>query len=157
MRVSRFVGVVSLFLLLALPALAQSTGANVMSDLGDNLRRELTEYRIEASRDVIHVLDRESGTEVLLIREAGPQNVAITATVGTYAGMSRETLARVQDRIALFNYSSEVGTLTYDTRSGTVAMSHNLNPRAVPVAQMVRVASLCGDAAREQARTLSAQ
>ncbi|HVK39922.1 MAG TPA: hypothetical protein VNA88_15410 [Candidatus Kapabacteria bacterium] len=157
MSVSRLVGMVSLFLLIALPALAQSTGANVMSDLGDNLRRELTGYTIQSSNDRIQVLDKESGAEVLSIREQGPQNVAITANIGSVSEMSSESLAIVEDRIALFNFSSDVGTLTYDDQSGTVAMSHNLNPRAVPVAQMVRVTSLCGDVAREQARTLSAQ
>lgn len=151
MPVSRMVGSFFLFLLFALPAMAQTTGANVMSVLGDHLRRELTAYQVNASKDVILVLDKENGAEVLSIREAGPQNVAITATLGTYPAMSRETLARIEEQIALFNFSSNVGTMSLDTRSGTVAMSHNLNPRAVPVAQMARLASLCGDVARRQA------
>jgi hypothetical protein len=154
MRVQRLVQTFALFIVLALPAMAQSTGANMMSALGDDLRRELTQYTVEGNRDVIRVLDRESGAEVLSVREVGPQSVAITATVGTYAGMNRESRSRFLERIALFNFSSQVGTLTFDDRSGTVVMSHNMNPRSVPIQQMVRVASICGDVARAQSQTL---
>jgi hypothetical protein len=154
MRVQRLVHTFFLFLLLALPAIAHTTGASTMSVFGDQLRRELRQYTVEGSSDIIRVLDRESGAEVLSVRQTGPQQVAITATIGTYADMSREARSQVLEQIALFNFSSLVGTLTYDDRTGTVIMSHNLNPHFASMQQMVRVASLCGDVARAQASTL---
>jgi hypothetical protein len=134
--------------------MAQSTGANVMSMLGESLRHSLTAYRVEGNREIVRVYDRTSGVEVLSVRELGPQNIAITATLGSFADLSREARDRVLERIALFNFSSQVGTLTLDETSNTIVMSHNLNPRMVPLQQMVHVASLCGDVARMEAQSL---
>lgn len=154
MRALRFAGTFVLFSVLTLPCFAQSTGANVMSVLGDNLRRELAQYHVEGSRDIIRVLDRQSGAEVMSVRELGPQDVTITATVGVYPGLTSATRASIAERIALFNFSSSVGTLELDERTGMLFMSHHLNPTAVSMSQMVHVASLCGEVAREQSRTM---
>ncbi|MBC8143969.1 MAG: hypothetical protein H7X80_00200 [bacterium] len=154
MHVVRVVATIALLLFVASTGFAQSTGANVMSALGETIRREMTAYQVIGTRDVIRVIDRKSGVEVLTVTEAGPQNVSITASIGKYPGMTRDARAIVAERIALFNFSSLVGTLEFNERNGAIIMSHNLNPSAVSIKEMAHVASLCIDVAREQSRSM---
>lgn len=154
MRVLPVVGTIALLLCLAIPSTAQTTGASVMSSLGESLRHHLSQYQIEGTRDHIRIIDRATGVEVLSVREVSATDVAITAVIGTWPGMSRDRRDQVKESIALFNYSSAVGTLWLDDRTGTVMMSHSLNPRSVPIQQLVKVATMCSQAAREQTQSL---
>lgn len=152
-RISAF-ATIAFLLLAAAPSFAQSTGINVMSALGESIRREMPECQVIGTRDMIRVIDRKSGDVVLTVSETNPLNVAIIATIGSYPGMSREVRARMMERIARFNFSSIVGTLEFDERSGNIIMSHNLNPSAVNLADMAHVAALCNAVAREQSQVM---
>ena len=55
--------------------------------------------------------------------------------------LAPEIRQKVMKQIALFNFSSTVGTLHVDENTGEVTLRHNVNPRMVPAAAIAQVAT----------------
>ncbi len=140
--------------LLAAPCFAQATGASALGVLRAQLDRQNT-YRVEAATDRIRLLDPTSGREILSLRQTSPQTIMLSGVVGKIDRATTAQRLRAEQRIALFNFSSPVGTLTLNERSGQVTMEHALNPRLVPAAAMAHVAALFGEAVQNQGRQLT--
>lgn len=139
----------ALLFLAAVPSLAQQTGASVVRGLYEQLSGQGT-YNVEMKGTTIVLRDRKTGAEVVSVSQLGSQQVKVTGIVGNLGMGSTSAKKKALQRIALFNYSSPVGTLYVDPSSGDVVIYHNLNPRLVPVSSMANVALRCGDVARAQ-------
>lgn len=138
-------------LVLSIPCAAQSTGESVLSAIGDRLDSE-RQFKIEHRADGMHLIDLTSGKEIAVVRESTPQSVVISGVVASINTLPADVRRELGERIALFNFSSRVGTLSLDEATGELTMAHALNPRAVPVPAMARVASIFGDVVRQEGR-----
>jgi len=140
----------------AIPAVSQVTGAPVLRGIYDQLSHQ-TFYKVEMNGDAVVLRDRSTGAEVVSVRENNPQEVTVSGVVGNLGDVSDDFRQTAMSRMALFNFSSPVGTLMFDQGSGSVVMYHFLNPRYVPVSSMARIALLCGDVASTRARAIFRQ
>lgn len=154
MRPLRIPTILALLVSVTVPALAQMTGPNLLGALGDQLRTSLVEYRVEGTAGEIHLIDRASGSDVLAVRQDNAFTVTFSATIAHLGPLGAAARMAIARRIMQFNLSSAVGTLWFDP-SGDVTMVHRVNPTVVSLASMVKVASLCGIAVREQSRLLA--
>ena len=102
-------------------------------------------FDVATSGDQIVVSDRATGDEVFSLREINSQTVTLTGRVGRLG--EREDL---RQHIAMFNFSSSVGTLNVNERTGEVTIEHRLNPTQVSVPAMAQAANLFGQVARTQ-------
>jgi hypothetical protein len=142
------------FVMVTLSATAQVTGPNVLRGVSDQLSAA-GGYRVELSDDALHVKDAATGSELLSLRQTNAQQVTISGTVAHLGSLAPALRNRIMQEIALFNFSSSVGTLHVDEKTGEVTMQHNLNPRVVPVAAIAQVATRFGDSVIRQSQALA--
>jgi hypothetical protein len=139
-------------LLLSITAHAQ-TGPTLLARLQSEFGGDNT-YKVKVGADRVILIDERTGTELFSVRDVSPQQVVISGIVGQLESMSTEHRRDVERQIAMFNFSSPVGTLTLDSRTGAILMQHNLNPRLVPVSSMINVANRFGEIAQRQSKAL---
>jgi hypothetical protein len=96
------------------------------------------------------MIDAATGREICMLRQVNPRQVIITGTVANLSNLSRDERSAAMRKIALFNFSSSVGTLWFDERTGDVCMEHKINPQLVSIPSIARVASLFGSTVRSQ-------
>jgi hypothetical protein len=130
--------------LLAGPAQAQTTGPTLMKKLLVQIKAQPT-FEVSTAGDQIVVSDRKTGDNVFSLREINSQTVTMTGSVGRLG--ERDDL---RQHIAMFNFSSSVGTLYVDEKTGEVTIQHHLNPRLVSVTAMADAANRFGQVARMQ-------
>jgi hypothetical protein len=135
-------------------ATAQVTGPDLLRGVSDRLGSEKV-YRVEVSNDGIRLTDPATGREVLSMRQVNSQQLSISGTIGQLAELSSDVRTKLLERIALFNFSSAVGTIVLDEESGEIRMHHNVNPRLVTPSSIAHVASRFGDSVVEQSRVLA--
>jgi hypothetical protein len=139
---------------LAVPAFAQVTGGTILRSLADQLDRQSSGYRTELESDGLHLRDASTVNEVLAVHQIGGQQVTISGVVASLNKLSPDVRRQTLRRIALFNFSSPVGTLVVDAKTGEVTMEHNLNPRQVSIPAMAQVATMFGKTIRRQSNAL---
>ncbi len=144
-------------LTLAAPQLhAQTTGPNVV----DQIRSQLNDGSVVVKVDdnnAVELIDAASGNEIASIEQIDPQQIMLKGTVARISDLSQEQQRSVRQRIALFNFSSPVGTLSLDEGTGAIVMEHRLNPRMVAVPAMANAAVMFAQVARTQSHDLSMQ
>ncbi|MEO5929391.1 MAG: hypothetical protein ABIR47_05630 [Candidatus Kapaibacterium sp.] len=140
--------------LLATPGFAQLTGPSLLGKIRDNLNKQ-TSYKVSLVNDAIVMTDAHTGVRVCTVRQESSQKITLSCVVTRLDGVSAEKKQRIQRKIALFNFSSAVGTLWYDSRTGEVILEHFLNPRQVSPVNMASVAARFGETYRAQAATLT--
>lgn len=132
--------------LLAGPAQAQTTGPSLMKKLLVQIKAQPL-FEVSTAGDQIVVSDRKTGDKVFSLREVNPQTVTLSGVVGRLG--EREDL---RQHIAMFNFSSSVGTLYVNESTGEVTIEHRLNPMQVSVPAMADAANLFGQVARTQSQ-----
>jgi len=130
---------------------AQLTGPSALSAIRDDFSSN--GYTVEQGSNTVMMKDA-AGNIVFTVYQVNSQTVTLTSVVAHLKKLSAEQRAKLQRRIAYFNYSSPVGTLWFDNATGDVTMEHHLNPRYVSPATMVTVAASFGDMVRTQERYL---
>jgi hypothetical protein len=148
-------GLMAAFAVTTFSATAQITGPDLLRGVSDRLGSEKVLYRVEVSNDGIRLTDPASGREVLSMREVNSQQLSISGTIGQLSDLSTEVRQKLVEQIALFNFSSAVGTIVLDEESGEITMHHNVNPRVVTASAIAQVASRFGDSVVEQSRVLA--
>lgn len=131
---------------------AQLTGPSALGMLRDDLAKQ-TNFKVDLVTNGVALKDAGTGKEVFTVRQMNSQTVTLSGFVVSLDKVSPERKQEVLRRIALFNFSSAVGTLEVDN-NGRVTMYHHLSSRLVSRAGMVDVASRFGDAMREEAKVL---
>lgn len=144
MKILVFAAALLMMSLLAGPVQAQTTGPSLLKKLLVQIKAQPT-FEVATSGDQIVVSDRTTGDEVFSLREINSQTVTLSGRVGRLG--EREDL---RQHIAMFNFSSSVGTLNVNERTGEVTIEHHLNPRLVSLPAMAQAASLFGQVARTQ-------
>ncbi len=134
-------------------ALAQLTGPSLLNRVSIDLDKQ--HYRVDVRGDRILLVDGKTGATVAAVEQTNRQTVTITGAVADLSRLTAASRKNAMARIALFNFSSPVGTLTVDEKSGKVTMVHHLNAGMVPSATIAQVAELCGDVIRQESRTLA--
>ncbi|MDB5034473.1 MAG: hypothetical protein JWQ98_1714 [Chlorobi bacterium] len=140
--------------LLATPGFAQLTGPSLLGKIRDNLNKQ-TSYKVSLANDAIIMTDARSGVTVCTVRQESSQKITLSCVVARLKGLSAEKRQQLQRKIALFNFSSAVGTLWYDSRTGEVTMEHFLNPRQVSPVSMASVAARFGETYRAEVASLT--
>lgn len=135
----------------AIPAAAQLTGPSLINRVSMDLKKQTT-YRVETREGKLYLVDG-AGTPVVAMEENSRQTVIISGTVADLSHLSAESKNRAMAHIALFNFSSPVGTLSVD-EAGRVTMMHRLNSKVVSTGAIAQVAELCGDVVRQESQTL---
>jgi hypothetical protein len=141
-------------LFLATPGFAQLTGPSLLGKIRDNLSKQ-TNYKVSLAHDAITMTDARTGATVCTVRQESSQKITLSCVVASLKGLPAEQKQRALKKIALFNFSSAVGTLLYDNRTGEVTMEHFLNPRQVTPVSMASVAARFGETYRAQAASLT--
>jgi hypothetical protein len=131
---------------------AQLTGPSTLGLLRDDLAKQ-TNFKVELATNGVTLKDAKTGREIFTVRQVSSQTVTLSGVVASLDKVAPAQRQEVLRRIALFNFSSPVGTLEVDN-SGKVTMYHHLSSRLVSRAGMVDVASRFGDAMREEAKVL---
>jgi hypothetical protein len=152
----RFIALVAVAVLslLAGRVHAQTTGPSVLGQLSEQLNAQKV-YLVQADADdQMSLVDATSGDEVFQVQQVSSQQLTITGMVARMQNISPEKARQIRSRIALFNFSSPVGTLTLDEGTGVVTMEHHMNPRVVTMPAMASTARLFGVVARNQSQTL---
>ncbi|MBS1912992.1 MAG: hypothetical protein JST22_13480 [Bacteroidetes bacterium] len=136
-------------LIVAVPAHAQSTGASLLHEIGDNMTSH-PEYTAVVGTNTVLIKDVTTGATLFVVKETNAQTITLSSVVATVHSLTPDSRARLLRRISQFNFSSPVGTLWYDNASGNVTMEHHLNPRMVSQSGIMNVAVRFGDAVRAQ-------
>lgn len=144
MKILVFVAALFTMSLLAGPVQAQTTGPTLIKKLVAQITAQ-PNFNIATSGDLVVVTDRTTGDEVFSLREVNSQTVTLSGRVGRLG--ERENL---REHVAMFNFSSSVGTLNINESTGEVTIEHHLNPRHVTLPAMAQAASLFGQVARTQ-------
>ena len=130
---------------------AQLTGPSALNVIRDDFSSN--GYTVEAGSNSMLMKDA-SGHVIFTVSQVNPQTVTLSSVVARMRKLSTEERARLQQKIAYFNYSSAVGTLWFDNTTGEVTMEHHLNPRFVSPATMAKIAANFGDMVRSEERIL---
>jgi hypothetical protein len=141
------------FVMCSIAATAQVTGPEILRNVSDQLSTTRG-YRVELRSDGLHMNDASTGNEVLAMRQMNPQQVMISGKVAELGKLAPEIRQKVMKQIALFNFSSSVGTLYVDEKTGEVTLQHNVNPRTVPAAAIAQVATQFTNSVVLQSRML---
>lgn len=137
----------------AIPAAAQLTGPTLLNRVSIDLQNQ-SAYRINMQKDKLFLLDG-TGAPVVSMEQNNRNTVTISGAVADLSGLPAANKSRAMARIALFNFSSPVGTLSLDEATGRVTMVHYLNSGLVSTATIAQVAQLCGDVVKQEAATLA--
>jgi len=131
---------------------AQLTGPSVLNSIGDNCSRY--GYSVESGSNTVVMKDASTGTMVFTVSQVNSQTITLRGVVASMRNLTPEQRTQLQRRIALFNYSSHVGTLWLDNATGEVTMEHHLNPRHLSPSTMATIATSFGDVARAEGQIL---
>lgn len=145
---------VVLLSLSAAPLQAQTTGPAVINQIRAHLEKSQSFTVRLGEQNRMSLLDAGSGSEIVWLEEVDAQQVTLGGTVVRISDLTPQQQSRVRARIAFFNFSSPVGTLTLNEGTGVVTMEHHLNPRLVPVPAMADAARIFAQVARSQSRSL---
>lgn len=130
---------------------AQLTGPSVLNTIGDNFSRN--GYTVESGSNIV-VMKDASGAMVFTVSQVNQQTITLKGVVASMRNLTPEQRTQLQRKIALFNYSSHVGTLWLDNATGDVTMEHHLNPRHLSPSTMATIAASFGDVARTEGEIL---
>jgi hypothetical protein len=138
----------------ATPSHAQLTGPSLISQMRADLSQHKN-YKVEAHDNTVSLRDAATGAEVLTVSQVDAQQVTITGVVAKLNKLSAARKHDIQQRIDYFNFSSAVGTLDMDNKTGQVTMEHHLNPRYVSASSIVNVAMRFSDVVRAESEVLA--
>jgi hypothetical protein len=135
-------------------AFAQQTGGGVTADnLYQYLAKQGTVTARKAGVDCITLLDKGNGSELCSVRFMEPQVVTVSRSIAK-VDLRSAAAARVMSAMATFNFSSPVGTLLLDEKTGALRMEHNLNPQSMSTETLAGVAVMFGQVAETESRQL---
>lgn len=140
--------------IVAAPAHAQLTGASVLHAISENFQH-LDGYAVVTGPNSVKLNESATGRTVFEVREDNAQTITLSSVVMNARSLSGDRRERMLKSIAMFNFSSPVGTLWMEDATGDVTLVHHLNPRFVSPSNIVSVAMMFGDMVRTEKRALA--
>jgi hypothetical protein len=141
--------------LVAITGYARATRGGNLSSLCERLDTEST-YRVERNADGMHLIERNSGRDLCLIRQEGPESIVISSLVARIDLANGSLAERTRRTISSYNLSLSAGTLLLDENTGAITMIHYLNPRSIAATEMVEAIDHFGSISRTAAGEFTA-
>jgi hypothetical protein len=134
-------------------AYAQQTGGLTADNLFQYLSKQGNVTAKKVGSDALAVQTRDNG-QASSIRFVDPQVVMITRPIAK-VDLRSAAAAHVLQAMSVFNFSSPVGTLLIDEKSGAIRMEHYLNPQSMSMETMASVVLLFGQTADNESREIA--
>jgi hypothetical protein len=135
-------------------AFAQQTGGLTADNLYQHFTKQETVSAKKIGADAITVHTRTNGRELCAVRFVEPQVVTISRSITTL-DLRSAAAVHVMRAMATFNFSSPVGTLLLDEKTGALRMEHHLNPQSMSMESVAQVVLMFGEVADTESRQVA--